>query len=691
MSKHFTDKTQRYNTMYRFIKHGCALAIASLLLVQCTQDPTNEIHVGESANNASATKIINSSRSAMAGTLLVKFSEDAALAFESGTRSGNGGVTRSNIEPLNNILLDIEAVSIERVLPVDIRHEEAARKAGLHRWYMIRFDKERALDNVAIELAKIGEINTIQFDTPIGKIDPPMVSSSSASETSSERGQSTRAEATQFNDPKFNQQWDLCNKGDKKFNSYAVAGMDCNVVDAWRYTTGDPSVIVAVIDEGVDYTHEDLAANMWVNEDEIAGDGIDNDQNGYIDDIHGVNFVKVVETGKNYGEISWHEHYPNTDGSDDHNYGDGGHGSHVAGTIAAVSNNGKGICGIAGGDGSANSGAKIMSLQIFSGRSPYSATASVISKAFYYAANNGAVLANNSWGSIPNAQMSNDTEYEKYNSLEVEAIKYFRTNARHQNLVGGLVFFATGNNGMDQVSYPGAYRDFIAVTSFGIDGENAYYSNHGPGANIGAPGGDQRMGYNAGILSTLTPGAYGNREGYDWFQGTSMACPHATGVAALGVAYAKKLGKVFTAEEFKNKYLVSVNGTASEFGTGRIDAFKLMMNLEGITTCIPIQRNKQKQLYLNEYIGDGKTEIQFIELIMSDADKQRLGVTTLRYIPTSNSFLIKCTNTGAAIVEVKMIAGGDILGTEEKQGGMTVTHKFAIIVRDSYADNGGWL
>ena len=116
-----------------------------------------------------------------------------------------------------------------------------------------------------------------------------------------------------------------------------------------------------------------------------------------------------------------------------------------------------------------------------------------------------------------------------------------------------------------------------------------------------------------------------------------------------------------------------------------------MMNLEGITTCIPIERNRQTQLYLNDYIGDGKTEIQFIELIMSDADKQRLGVTTLRYIPTSNSFLIKCTNTGAAIVEVKMIAGGDSLGTEDNQGGMTVTHKFAIIVRDSYAENGGWL
>ena len=146
--------------MYRFIKLSCALAVAALAFAQCTKD-LEEISVGESANNASATKIINSSRTAIAGTLLVKFNEEGALAFENGTRSGNG-VTRSNIEPLNNILLDIDAVSIERVFPVDVRNEKATREAGLHRWYIVRFDKEQSLDKVAYALAEVGEIQKIE-------------------------------------------------------------------------------------------------------------------------------------------------------------------------------------------------------------------------------------------------------------------------------------------------------------------------------------------------------------------------------------------------------------------------------------------------------------------------------------------------------------------------------------------------
>ena len=149
--------------MYRFIKLYGALAIAVLAFAQCTQDITTDIFVGES-QDASATKIINTSRSAVAGTILVKLDEEGARAFENGTRSGNG-VTRSNIEPLNNILLDIDAVSIERLIPFNLKHEEEMRKAGLHRWYIVHFDNKQPLDKVQV-LRKVEEYRKWCFQSP---------------------------------------------------------------------------------------------------------------------------------------------------------------------------------------------------------------------------------------------------------------------------------------------------------------------------------------------------------------------------------------------------------------------------------------------------------------------------------------------------------------------------------------------
>ena len=673
--------------MYRFIKFYCALSLVALAFAQCTKDFTNDLFVGESLN-PSATKIINTSRSAIEGRLLVKFNDSAALAFENGTRSGNG-VTRSNIAPLNDILLDIDAVSIERLFPVDVRHEERAREAGMHLWYIVKFGKEQSLDKVAQALAEIGEVDIIEFDTKISFVEPVKGIAPAVTQTRTSSA-STQEDKPFFNDPLFKEQWDLHNTGNKERNTFAVAGMDINVCEAWKYTTGDPSVVVAVIDQGVDYTHPDLAANMWVNEDEIADNNIDDDKNGYVDDIHGYNFVDE-------GPISWNKS------------GDVGHGTHVAGTIAAVSNNGIGISGIAGGDGSPNSGVKIMSVQIFSGGNGSTAAEA---NAFYYAANNGAVISNNSWGEVdPTIGYKSDENFKKNNSALYIAIEYFRKNAKHPNLTGGFSLFAAGNKGKSQIGYPGAYSNNIAVTSFGIAGWPAYYTNYGAGANIAAPGGDEKLGLNADILSTISPGYeddYWYYEGdkyYYWMQGTSMACPHATGVAALGLSYAKKLGKTLTADEFKNLFLVSVNGMdsllaanaeysiyAGQIGTGRIDAFQFLMNLEGIG-CIPVPRGQTNfQIDVNKYMADSKTNIKLIDIEISEADMARLGMKNKpRYSSTYNTFYVTCTNSGSAIITIKMIGGGDSVGTDEKQGGIEITKKFALIVRDGFAENGGWL
>ena len=658
--------------MYRFIKLYSALAIVALAFAQCTQDITTDIYVGEQ-NKTSATKIINTSRSAVSGSLLVKFDEEGVRALEQGTRSGSG-VTRSNIEPLNNILLDIDAVSIERLIPFNLKHEEDMRKAGLHRWYIVHFDNEQPLDKVAQRLASVGEVEKIEFNT---QMEMPKMQNSTPVEMNNV---STRLSTPTFNDKYLNQQWDFHNTG--KHSTHAVAGMDINVFEAWKYTTGDNSVIVSVVDTGVAYTHEDLVDNMWVNSGEIAGDGIDNDGNGYIDDIHGYNFVDK-------GPVSWDKE------------GDG-HGTHVAGTISAVNNNGKGVCGIAGGDGSGN-GVRIMSAQIFSGNNENNASVAVASEAITYSANNGAVLANNSWGTKAMSGQ-NDSWYMNYESAIQDACKYFQSKQNHPNLIGGLLFFASGNDYFSQSGYPAAYIENISVTSVGIDGMPASYTNYGPGCNIAAPGGDQKThGGQCGIASTMVENG---KDTYTYEQGTSMACPHVTGVAALGVAYAKKLGKTLTAEEFKTKLLTSVNDIDSDIkgtsfskylrgmGTGRIDAFKMLMNIEGIT-CIPVVRGKMLySIKVCDYLSDGKVNLKLIEengVEISEEDKKKLGISDIVVLPNSGTIRITCENIGSAIISVKMIAGGDKVGGSDSAGGYVISKKFALIVRDSFAENGGWL
>lgn len=661
--------------------------LAALFLGSCTQEEFEERDTAMPASGVSG-KLIFTSEHAIRGELLVYFREDAVSGVETSVSAmtrGGTAATRSGIVTFDTVLGEIGVKSLQRLFPADPRNEARTRAAGLHRWYLVEFDEGTDLDRAAHALAGIAEVERVEYNQQLQN----MASGDVIPLDETEFEPRTRAEGAVFDDPMLYRQWHYINTGDTDIYSKIKAGADVNCDEAWRLCTGDPRVIVAVVDNCVQWDHPDLAANMWVNSAEQNGQsGQDDDSNGYVDDIYGYNFATNTPLTLSS---------PSSESAD--------HGTHVAGTVAAVNNNATGVCGIAGGTGH-NDGVKIMSCQIFYNGS--GGSSSITSRAIKYAADNGASIIQCSFGFAAGTYTS-DSKYAASASTEKQAIDYFIGTQNCDAVSGGLAIFAAGNEFTAMSSYPGAYRDYISVTAMSCDFTPAYYTNYDYGCNIAAPGGDlcqsllEKNKEYTGVLSTINSGRYG------YSQGTSMACPHVSGVAALGLSYALQLGKTFTPSQFNALLLTSVNSIdayctgskryindqggystldltsfSKKMGTGYIDAFQVLMNVRG-TTCIPVPVGTQYVLDLQPYMGNANVEISTVEIPAED--KARLGMSADPTVFT-NKIVLKCSNPGSAIIKVTMLAG-----TSSGAGisSMPITREFALIAREIHSENGGWL
>ncbi|RAW00315.1 S8 family serine peptidase [Pseudochryseolinea flava] len=468
------------------------------------------------------------------GVVRIKVSEAFAQQIESAkiSRDANNNLI-TGIQSLDQVNTQFKAKAIRRVFRPAGKFEAKHRRHGLHLWYEIQIDQAASV---------LSALNGYKSHPQILVSEPSYKKHIIGSDNKNfgpvvlkQNQVGTLPGAS--NDPLLGSQWHYNNTG----QTGGTAGADISLFQAWGIETGRSDVIVAVTDGGVQVNHPDLAANMWVNTDEIPGNNLDDDNNGYIDDVNGYGF------GDDTGEIA-----PDN------------HGTHVGGTIAAVTNNGIGVAGVAGGSG-AGDGVRIMSCAAFGGTSNGG-----FADTYTYAADNGAVISQNSWG------YTNPGAFEQ---AVLDGIDYFIAEAGLDEngiqvgpMKGGLVVFAAGNSDSNEQHYPGYYDASFAVSGLTHKDQKAWYTNYGAWVEVAAPGGETNSVAQQGVLSTLANNQYG------FFQGTSMACPHVSGVAALIIS--KYGGPGFTPEIIKNRLTSTAEnvdalnpGFEGLLGIGRINAF----------------------------------------------------------------------------------------------------------------------
>ena len=445
------------------------------------------------------------------GVLLVKFSPEMARHLkESPPVADEKGIVSFGIEPLDLLNQQYGVRQAELHFSSSAFRNgftERHKAWGFHLWYRLEADEKTDIVDM---LRSYERLEQIEIAEPSFKKE--LIEGVHFEEYLSDRGNDidklNRGDEWIPDDTHYQHQWHYNNTG--QFDG--TPGADISMPLAWGKEKGDTLVIVAILDTGVEYYHEDLAGNMW---HEI-----------------GYNFVTDSEVI---------EPMP--------------HGTHVAGTVAAVNNNNTGVAGVAGGSGN-NDGVRIMVCQIFT---TYGSGGHHLAPV--YAADNGAAISQNSWGyGAPGV----------YEHNVLDAIDYFNQHGGGDAMEGGLTVFASGNQNSSLNFYPGYYSGAMAVASTNNDDLRSSFSNYGSHIEISAPGG----GENKGVLSTI------HENQYAYISGTSMAAPHVSGVAALinSLVYGElNAGEVREILKISGDDIYSLNPNyQGMLGEGRLNAYEAL-------------------------------------------------------------------------------------------------------------------
>ncbi len=542
----------------------------------------------------------------------------------------NKKYVQTGVTPLDRVNQKVKAVSMTRVFPYAGKNEAKHKAFGLDLWYDVHYEasgmKLAQARNLFRSAEGVSYAQRIPLYKPIGgerflEISPAAVAKAAKA-----------ASTMPFNDPLLNDQWHYNNDG---HIAGTKVGADANVFKAWETgVTGSKDVVVAIIDGGFQVDHPDLKDNVWINTAELNGKpGVDDDGDGYVDDIYGYNFVI------NSSDINAHSH-----------------GTHVAGTVGATNNNGIGVCGVAGGsDG--KGGVKMMVCQVFDSRASSSAVAD-FGAAIVYAADRGASIAQCSWG----AGVANDED-----KSVTEAIDYFTKNGGGDKMNGGLCIFAAGNNGEEGNYYPGCLDKVVAVGSMAPDGSVAYYSNRGKWVDVTAPGGLEDNGQQYGVLSTLPNSTYGYNEG------TSMACPHVSGIAALILS--KYGNKQFSNETLRTLLTTSVNDLYTQnpeykglMGSGYIDAYKALQGKEG---SVPEA--------VADFTVTASHDNALIEWTIPETEEKSIDHHVIYYSTEAFSATDDLNKLSSATVDTKFKYSGDKMSYEVEGLKASTKYYFAIV------------
>ncbi|MCD4744993.1 MAG: S8 family serine peptidase, partial [Bacteroidales bacterium] len=427
------------------------------------------------------------------------------------------GTVRFNISNIDQLNQQYGAKNFKKLFECKAfspKFSERHRAWGFHLWYTLYFDEKTDIKKLITAYENLAEVTIAEPEYK-----KEIIASEPISSQTKIMGDDPVSPPVDWtpDDPSYNLQWHYHNTGQQS----GTPDADIDLPEAWDIEKGNSSVIVCIEDGGVQYDHPDLSDNMWSG---LGWDFVNNDA--------------TIEP-----------HY---------------HGTHVAGTVAAETNNGTGVSGVAGGSGE-NDGVRLMSCQVFEG-----ASSGGFHLAPIYAADNGACISQNSW---------TYTSPDSYDQSVLDAIDYFNANGGGSAMLnGGITIYAAANYNSSSHYYPAYYSGTFSVAATNNQDIKSYYSNYGTWVDISAPGGETNSVTARGVYSTDIGSSY------QFLQGTSMACPHTSGVAGLIVSLAYG---ILTPTDVANiissttddHYGVNL-GYIGQLGTGRLNAYQALLETQ---------------------------------------------------------------------------------------------------------------